>query len=249
MKLKPRFPQSTDASLTVLLGVQAFTLFVAIPLDSKYAWAHLLLDLCHLLFAMVCVLVLTQNRVLQASLLIALALLAAAPTLSSWLLAHRDVQESMLEETIALTVFVFNAAVTTIVAIHVFGPGQVTGHRVRGAILLYLNVAALFSIAFGAIEAHAPGAITTSGGGTLAATIAARTATLNYFSLTTITTTGYGDLMPVDPLARSLANLESVFGQLFPATLLARLVALHVAHSGDASKARAEAKNDGKDEK
>jgi voltage-gated potassium channel Kch len=67
---------------------------------------------------------------------------------------------------------------------------------------------------------------------------------LNYFSLTTITTTGYGDFVPVDPIARSLANLEAVFGQLFPATLLARLVALHVAHSGDAARALRERKQE-----
>ena len=49
---------------------------------------------------------------------------------------------------------------------------------------------------------------------------------MSYFSLATITTTGYGDLAPVHPLARSLANLEAAFGMLFPATFLARLVAL-----------------------
>ncbi len=33
-----------------------------------------------------------------------------------------------------------------------------------------------------------------------------------YFSLATPTTTGYGDIVPVDPFARSLANLELVLG-------------------------------------
>lgn len=41
---------------------------------------------------------------------------------------------------------------------------------------------------------------------------------------------GYGDLAPVHQLARSLANMEAVFGQLFPATFVARLVALYLAH-------------------
>jgi hypothetical protein len=53
-----------------------------------------------------------------------------------------------------------------------------------------------------------------------------------YFSLstlTTLTTTGFGDIAPLHPLVRSIANLESVIGQLFPATLLARLVTLHAA--------------------
>ena len=54
---------------------------------------------------------------------------------------------------------------------------------------------------------------------------------LTYFSVATITTAGYGDIVPIHPIARSLANLEAVFGQLFPATLLARLVALHLAHT------------------
>ena len=41
-----------------------------------------------------------------------------------------------------------------------------------------------------------------------------------YFSLTTLTTTGYGDIVPVDPFARSLANLESVIGQFYLAITL-----------------------------
>ena len=50
------------------------------------------------------------------------------------------------------------------------------------------------------------------------------------FSLNTITSTGYGDVIPLNPLARSLTNVESVIGQLFPATLIARLVGLHLSH-------------------
>lgn len=41
-----------------------------------------------------------------------------------------------------------------------------------------------------------------------------------------LTSTGYGDIVPLRPFARSLANLEGLVGQLFPATLIARLVTL-----------------------
>lgn len=44
----------------------------------------------------------------------------------------------------------------------------------------------------------------------------------------TLTTTGYGDIVPLHSVARSLAALESVIGQLFPATLLPRLVSLEL---------------------
>jgi len=86
------------------------------------------------------------------------------------------------------------------------------------------------------LEAHVPGAITPTAGGALPTAPGARTAALSYFSLATITTTGYGDLAPMHPFARSLANLESIFGQLFPATVLARLVALHLTQGNEAAR-------------
>ena len=51
---------------------------------------------------------------------------------------------------------------------------------------------------------------------------------LIYFSFTTLTSIGFGDVVPVHPFARSLANLEGIVGQLYPATLLARIVTLHL---------------------
>ena len=121
---------------------------------------------------------------------------------------------------------------TTIIVVRPgFGPGRVTRHRIQGAVLVTLNVAALFSIAYGFVTSFDPAAIAHSDGTPLAPTMGERIATLTTFSLTTITTTGFDDFVPVHSLARSLANLESVFGHLFPATMLARLVALNVTHA------------------
>jgi hypothetical protein len=54
---------------------------------------------------------------------------------------------------------------------------------------------------------------------------------LIYFSFVTLTSTGFGDIVPLHPLARSLCNVEGIIGQLFPATLLARLVSLEVGNT------------------
>jgi len=54
-------------------------------------------------------------------------------------------------------------------------------------------------------------------------------ATMPYFSLTTLTITGYGGIVAVDPFARSLANLEAVIGQFYLAITVARLVTLELA--------------------
>ena len=44
----------------------------------------------------------------------------------------------------------------------------------------------------------------------------------------TLTTLGFGDIVPATPAARNLSALEVIAGQLYLATLIARLVAIHV---------------------
>ncbi len=109
----------------------------------------------------------------------------------------------------------------------VFGPGRVTVHRIVGAIAIYLNVATLFALAYRVIATLGPGRFAFPHS---AASPSHTLADLVYFSFSTLTTTGYGDIVPVDPFARSLANVEAVIGQLFPATLLARLITLELEH-------------------
>ncbi len=52
-----------------------------------------------------------------------------------------------------------------------------------------------------------------------------------YFSLVTITTLDYGDIVPTTNLARSLATLEAVIGQLYLVTTVAWLVGVRVTQS------------------
>lgn len=226
-------PHKIDRSLTTLLAVQVVTLFIVMPLVTEDPALHILIDLCHLAYALVCVAALARHRVVQAVLIAALVLLIVGPEIGRRVLVSLDTTTSaaLRHDLIQIAAFAFNMGVTLLVARHVFGPGRVTGHRVRGAVLLYLNIAAVFGIVYTAILSHWPGALVMSGGGPLEAAPSGRTALLTYFSLSTLTTTGYGDVVPVLPLARSLANLEAVMGQLFPGTLMARIVALHLEHS------------------
>ena len=119
------------------------------------------------------------------------------------------------------------AVLGTIIADAVFGPGQVTWHRIQGGVALYLIVALLFAHLFGLMSALVPEAFSGVPLGRDAHSVFYR-GRLLYFSLATLTTTGYGDIVPVHVAARSLATLEAVIGQLYPATLLARLVTLEL---------------------
>jgi hypothetical protein len=54
-----------------------------------------------------------------------------------------------------------------------------------------------------------------------------------YFSFVTLTSAGCGDVFQLRPVARGLCNLETIIGQLYPATLLARLVSLEIEGRAD----------------
>jgi len=56
-----------------------------------------------------------------------------------------------------------------------------------------------------------------------------------FYSFITLTTTGYGDIIPVTANSRSLAILEALSGTMYLAVLIARLVGLYAAPKSDAS--------------
>ncbi len=50
---------------------------------------------------------------------------------------------------------------------------------------------------------------------------------LFYFSFTTLTTLGYGDILPKNVFAMTFANAEALVGQIYPAVVIAKLVSLY----------------------
>jgi Ion channel len=118
-------------------------------------------------------------------------------------------------------------ALSIVIGRVVFGSGRVTFHRVQGAVLLYLNFGLFFFTLYRLLSLLTPDAF---GGLPPIGQEFGSGAALLYFSFSTLTTVGYGDIVPLHPLARNLANLEAIIGQLYPATLLARLVSLEIEH-------------------
>jgi hypothetical protein len=53
-----------------------------------------------------------------------------------------------------------------------------------------------------------------------------------YFSLVTLASLGYGDIIPLSPPARAVAAVEGIAGQFYIAVLIARLVSLHSSRWG-----------------
>jgi hypothetical protein len=119
-----------------------------------------------------------------------------------------------------------SACFLLIVLWQVYREGPITRHRILGAIAGYLLLALSFSYSYGLIEHLIPGSFAVPSTG-----LQVNERHLDsflYFSVVTLTTVGFGDVLAIHPFARSLVMLEAVIGALYPAVLIARLVSLQV---------------------
>ena len=91
--------------------------------------------------------------------------------------------------------------------------------------LLYLNIGVFFVALYGFAALLVHNAFTGLGPLEDNLTVAGN---LIYFSFVTLTSVGYGDIVPLHPVVRGISNVEVIIGQLYPATLLARLVTLEL---------------------
>lgn len=216
-RLRDRWADPLLTGLTILLIVM---LFVVAPLQALGIFAFQAFELVLALLLVAGVFVVSGSRIAVAAMLAALVMISTGAIL-------RVKSPSILDiDLFAGSMLIMGVTMGWVVARATFAPGRVTYHRVLGAVLLYLTIAMVFVALYTFIGTLVPKAFS----GLTVEDSPALASQLIYFSFATMTTTGYGDVVPLHPMARSLCNLEAVFGQLYPATLLARLVTLELAH-------------------
>ncbi len=109
---------------------------------------------------------------------------------------------------------------------YVISPSPVTGNKIAGAVSAYVIMGMIWATIYALFYHFSPESI--------ALPSAQDTDPAHqelwpiYFSFTTLTTLGYGDILPCSVAARSYAVMEAACGQIFLAVLIARLVALQV---------------------
>jgi hypothetical protein len=118
---------------------------------------------------------------------------------------------------------------------HLLRAEKVTSDIIYGSICVYLLIGVMWAMLFSVIEIIQPGSFYSSMDvfGTEGSELLSRSSVkvLIYYSFTTLTTLGYGDIVPSSPPARMFSTLEAVTGQIYLAVLIARLVGLHILHS------------------
>ncbi|HEY5792134.1 MAG TPA: potassium channel family protein [Chthoniobacterales bacterium] len=168
------------------------------------------------------------NTARSRAITVCLASLAAILVGISSLVFHEALIAAHL---IAQTVFLGYAV--AVVTRTVFTARVVDGNILCGAACVYLLAGVLFGYIYSFIEYLHPGSfvVTASNLNLPQRQLIEAPGWLIYFSFTTLTTVGFGDILPSSNVARSAAVFEAVLGQIMLVVMIARLVGLHVAHS------------------
>lgn len=208
----------SDPLLTTLTLLLAALLFVFPPLEVSGVPGAQELGFSLAIVIIAATVVLSGNRVATVAMLIAIGL-AVAATL------FRMQHPSQVDVYLKASAWILGAlTLIWVVSRAVFAPGVVSYHRVMGAIVLYLTIGWLFAGLFTLVGLIVPNAFS----GMTISDNASLVSEMVYFSFGTLTTAGTGSIVPMHAIGLSLVNIEAMIGQLYPATLLARLVTLEI---------------------
>ena len=206
-----------DRSLTMLLVMQVVTIFALVPASANGLPVPAGLVALLLLVAMA-VTIFVANAPWALAGGVAALLLDA--TLALYQEVHGGLAADIAFNTASLATF---AMLGVVVGVAVFRPGHFTNHRIRGTVVLYINLGLIFAFLHRIVAEVLPGSYSNLPS---VEQRAAFRAALDYYSFATLTSVGYGDIVPVAPLARSMSTLEAAVGQLLPTLLIGRVLSL-----------------------
>jgi len=129
-------------------------------------------------------------------------------------------------ETIFTSVLFF-LFITGTITDHILRSEEVSADTLYGAVCVYLLLGLLWASIYGFLEYVSPGIIFVTNNTDIVDHLTSNE--IIYYSYTTLTTLGYGDIISLTPEGRIVSVLEAIVGQLFIAFLVARLVAIYTA--------------------
>ncbi len=163
----------------------------------------------------------------RSSRMLKICLLLGVFTLPSWLLYSDELLNTMLLrpkwlDIIMLPLLMGMAVFLTGVVSYRALAGRFTGERIFSCILTFLLIGVAFADLYLLMIQHYPESFSTGSDNAMVGINA-----MLYFSFTTLTTCGYGDILPTSAVTRMLASLEMVTGVLFVAIFIAVMLREH----------------------
>ncbi len=200
----------------VLLLVNLVLLLMLAPLAQMAGLGTLPLLI---LFALVILFAVNAASDRKSHVIIAAALAAPSIILSWTGELTRFSEAKIFADVTSMTMLFFT---TGVILARIVQVRESNFNVISGAAAVYLLFALSWAVSYELIEILAPGSFANLSAGA--------TESLHqflYYSLTTLTTLGYGDITPINPFARIWSTLEAVTGVLYVAVLVARLVSMY----------------------
>ena len=221
-RVLPHAQRATFGWQMSLLFVALLLVFVYLPIDIELPASLFALMFSGVLLA-VTFAVRTQRYWRSLSIL-----LAVLSVVLSWAATLIALPPIWLELAAFGSSAVFVIYTMSIIVVQLFRVQIVSVHTITAALSLYLLLGILGGLLFAIVETVVPGSMASNAGTTLSHI--ERTVDLFppllYFSFTTLTTLGFGDLYPISAAARALTILEAVAGQMYLVVMVALLVGM-----------------------
>jgi voltage-gated potassium channel len=222
MRFKLFVPNNYSSLLVSLLLLVLLTPFADVT-DGGHTWVSLAV----LYLTVSAALVISPNK-LASTKIIAIAAVGSLLWTCSKSVPYEPFHTPVFQCIANGSIILFLATTAWLMLTHILSY-EADHNTICGAICVYLLIGVVFALIFLTCLEVNPDSISFSHIVKNSPNQKERLSQLIYFSMCTLTTLGYGDIVPVARFARTLAWLEAVAGQLYLAILVARLVGLHIA--------------------
>ena len=174
-----------------------------------------------LMIALSSILVIGIFSLQESRLLFGAGIVLAAVAVLLTIMDFFDAKNQTMKLIALADVFIFFVISIALAVRHLFQEGPITLNRLMGGICIYILLGMCWSIIYMYLIWWQPDAFA---GAVLDTPDNPVFWDMIYFSFVTLTTLGYGDITPAEPVARALAYTEAVVGQLYIAILIGTLV-------------------------
>jgi voltage-gated potassium channel len=158
-----------------------------------------------------------------------LLLLTAPLIISTWLMEPTQYR-ALSGLSTAVTMLFFLITAISVFA-HIVTRRRITADVIYGSIAIYLLVGIIAALGYQMLNNAYPGSVLEAITGPEVRGGHDNFAKFLYFSLVSLTSVGYGDMAPISPASKSIAMFQGIFGQLYLAILIAKLVGTYTAQS------------------